>query len=36
MCPTALLEAGSEMVWGCVLSKAVENLDIIWGVLDKD
>ena len=32
MCPAVLLEAGSEMVWGCVLSKAVENLDIIKGV----
>ena len=30
-CPTVMLEAGSEMVWGCVSSKTAENLDLILG-----
>ena len=36
MCPTVLLEAGSEMVWGVFHLKQLEILMLFGGVLDRD
>lgn len=36
MCPTVKHGGGSVMVWGCVSSKGVGNLDFVQGTMNKD